>query len=55
MEILFSLGVPLLRWLESPKLIEFKAKGSRTKVYKGDQKCMCDRFLEKYILKAQGG
>ena len=37
----FLLGVPSLRWLESPKVSSIKDKGFGTKVYKGDQKCVC--------------
>ena len=38
-----------------PRLVEFKIKGSGTKIYKGDQKCVCDRFLEKWLLESREG
>ena len=48
MEILFCLGISSLRWLKSPRLVEFKAdKGVRDQAYKGDQKHVCVRFLKK--------
>ena len=56
MAIIFWLGVPSLRWLESPKVSQIQGKGVRDQGIQGRPKILCViDSLRNSFLKHKGG